>query len=117
MPLYHPCLDCGDPIPASEPRCDGCQSELDAAYEATRLSRQERGYDVDHDRARRALALTLPAACGYCGKPVLPFTRWVAAHRVDGDPSAGWMVSHPDCNERAKARLQEPARFVGRPSS
>lgn len=70
--------------------------------ERRRPSRQVRGYGPAHDRARRALAATLPAACVYCGAIVGLGERWVAAHLVDGDPSAGWGVSHPACNERAK---------------
>jgi hypothetical protein len=33
-----------------------------------------------------------------------PEDDWVAAHRVDGDPSAGYMVSCRRDNERAKVR-------------
>jgi hypothetical protein len=49
------------------------------------------------------LGRTIPAPCGYCGIVVQHGDRWVAAHRIDGNPAAGWMISHPDCNERAKS--------------
>ena len=32
----------------------------------------------------------------------MPEGDWVAAHVVDGDPSAGWLPSCRSCNERAK---------------
>jgi len=67
-----------------------------------RGSRQARGYDRSHDRARRMVAATLPAPCGYCGVTIIPEQRWVAAHVVDGQPAYGWMASHAECNERAK---------------
>jgi hypothetical protein len=45
----------------------------------------------------------LPATCGYgCGTVIEPGDRWVAAHAVDGDPDAGYLISCPSCNERAK---------------
>ena len=62
----------------------------------------QRGYGVAHQRARAAMRL--PAPCGYCGVVIRSGEHWVAAHVVDGDESAGWMVSHPICNERAKLR-------------
>lgn len=68
-----------------------------------RGSRQQRGYDVLHDRAKAVLRKTLPAYCGYgCGTLLRPPARWVAAHVIDGRPEYGWMASCPSCNERAK---------------
>lgn len=64
----------------------------------------ERGYGWPHQRARRRLARTLPTPCGYCGVLIRPGEPWVAAHRIDGDPKAGWIVAHPQCNEGAKKR-------------
>jgi hypothetical protein len=53
-------------------------------------STQDRGYGVPHQRARDALRATLPALCGYgCGRLLLPSGDWVAAHRIDGVPTAG----------------------------
>lgn len=59
-------------------------------------------YDSAHRKARRHLARRLPAPCGYCSEIIQPGDLWHAAHRVDGDPTEGWMVAHPACNERAK---------------
>jgi hypothetical protein len=44
----------------------------------------------------------LPAPCGYCCTVINVGERFDAAHVVDGDPSAGWMHSHPRCNQAAK---------------
>lgn len=98
MPL-RPCLGCGTPTPRR--RCPTCTRHL----EQRRGTRQQRGYDADHDRARRQLAATLPAPCAYgCGTTLTPDRPWVAAHVIDGDPSAGWIASCRPCNERAKRR-------------
>ena len=69
-----------------------------------RLTTSQRGYGAVHQGVRRALSATLPAPCGYGGEMLYPDEAWVAAHRVDGDPSAGWMVSCPRHNEQAKER-------------
>ena len=75
-----------------------------AACERRRPSPNARGYDAVHQAARRALLATLPAPCGYgCGTRVTIQTM-VAAHVVDGDPSAGWVAACRSCNERAKRR-------------
>lgn len=98
MPVLRPCLGCGTLVTAG--RCRACARVVERA----RGTREQRGYGVPHKRARAALGGHLPAPCGYCGRVIVPSSRWVAAHVVDGDPSAGWMVAHPDCNERAKGR-------------
>lgn len=72
--------------------------------ELHRRTTSQRGYGAVHQGVRRALSATLPAPCGYCGAMLYPDEAWVAAHRVDGDPAAGWLVAHPMCNERAKER-------------
>jgi hypothetical protein len=80
-------------------RCAGCARTLDQR----RGSKQERGYDAAHIRARASLATLLPADCAYgCGKLLVVGDAWVAAHVVDGDASAGWVVSCYSCNEKAK---------------
>lgn len=76
---------------------------------------RERGYGRAHQAARRSLGRALPAPCGYCGAFVDPAEPWVAAHRIDGDPSAGWLVAHPACNERAKRRHQARRPAVPHP--
>lgn len=91
MPL-RPCIVCGIPSPAS--RCP---------THARPNSSTARGYGTAHQRARRELAATLPAPCGYgCGLILSPTGAWVAAHVIDGDPDAGWIASCRSCNERAK---------------
>jgi hypothetical protein len=67
-----------------------------------RRTTTQRGYGLEHQRARRRLAATLPAPCGYCGRIVRVGEKWAAAHRVDGVASSGVMVAHPACNERGK---------------
>jgi hypothetical protein len=90
MPLK-PCLVCGRPSPGA--RC--------AAHPVPRH------YGTAHQQARRYLAATLPAPCGYgCGTMLSPGDPWVAAHIIDRDPNAGWIVSCRGCNERAKVRWQ-----------
>jgi hypothetical protein len=101
--MRRPCLSCG--TPTDKTRCPSCARGATRAREQGRPTRQARGYDRFHDRARRALRATLPAPCGYgCGTWLEPDGSWVAAHRVDGDPTAGWLASCRSCNEQAKRR-------------
>ena len=73
--------------------------------EHRRPSRQARGYDAAHQRARALLLALLPVPCAYgCGAVIVAASDLVAAHVVDGDPSAGWQASCRSCNERAKRR-------------
>lgn len=65
-------------------------------------TRQQRGYGIDHDRARRQLAAQAFKTCGYCGGDIGPNDPWHAAHRQDGHPELGWMPAHPACNIRAR---------------
>lgn len=90
--MRRPCVVCGQP-------CNGTRCPRHP-----RPTRQQRGYDIDHDRARRKLAATLPAPCAYCGRILTSDDRWCAAHVIDGDPGAGWQHACPACNERAKVR-------------
>lgn len=76
------------------------------AHQRRRPTATQRGYGPAHRAARAELRDTLPALCGYgCGRLLMPDGDWVAAHRIDGDPSAGWLASCRTCNERAKARV------------
>ena len=73
--------------------------------ERRRPSRQARGYGAAHQRARALLLTLLPTPCAYgCGTVIITASDLVAAHVVDGDPSAGWQASCRSCNERAKGR-------------
>lgn len=81
-------------------RCPTCTQAWDRNR---RPNAWRRGYNTTHKQARRALEATLPTLCGYgCGTLLTKDTRWMAAHRVDGDPTQGWLASCPSCNERAK---------------
>lgn len=71
--------------------------------ERRRPSRQARGYGAAHQQARALLLTLLPTPCAYgCGAVIVAASDLVAAHVVDGDPSAGWQASCRSCNERAK---------------
>ena len=92
--MRRPCIVCGAPCNGS--RCPRHQRTTD---------RTARGYGAEHQAARRALATTLPAPCGYgCGLTLTADSPWVAAHVIDGDPTAGWIASCRSCNEQAKTR-------------
>ena len=76
-----------------------------AACERRRPSRQARGYDSAHQRARALLLTLLPTPCAYgCSTVIVAASDLVAAHVVDGDPSSGWQAACRSCNERAKRR-------------
>lgn len=82
-------------------RCVAC----DRRRASSRPARQARGYGADHERARALLLALLPTPCAYgCGAVIVAAYDLVAAHVVDGDPTAGWQASCRSCNERAKSR-------------
>jgi hypothetical protein len=83
--------------------CSACSR----AREASRPSRQARGYGAMHDAARRDIERMLPTSCLYARTDlacpgVVTQDDWVAAHVVDGHPEYGWGAAHRACNERAK---------------
>jgi hypothetical protein len=85
------------------PRCSGYAVPRGrGGCERHQETTTQRGYGLPHQRVRRELAATLPAPCGYCGKMLRLADDWVAAHRVDGNASAGYVPAHSACNERAK---------------
>src|SRR6185369_12221439 len=78
----------------------------------------QRGYGAEHQDARRSLEATLPRFCAYgCGTWLTAASSWVAAHVVDGDPSAGWAVACGPCNERAKRTGSQPVAAIRTGSS
>lgn len=90
--MRRPCIVCGKPSPGT--RCPDHQRPS---------SREKRGYGTAHREARRRLAEQLPAPCGYgCGTTITEAT-FVAAHVIDGNPTAGWIASCRSCNQRMAA--------------
>jgi len=82
------------PYRGSRGRCRAC-----------RQTNTQAGWGWQHQQARASLALSLPAWCGYgCGTWLTSASPWVAAHVIDGDPTAGYVVACRSCNERAKTR-------------
>jgi hypothetical protein len=94
-----PCIDCGTLTAGT--RCTPCERSREAA----RGTRQQRGYDANHDAARRTFIAQLPLPCGYgCGRTLTTARDLVAAHVVDGQPQHGWIPSCVRCNQRARHR-------------
>ena len=70
-----------------------------------RQTQTQRGYGGAHQRERRALSDSLPTYCAYgCGTWLTSDSAWVAAHVIDGVPSAGYAIACQTCNARAKVR-------------
>ena len=93
------------PVACAVPRCPNAAAwDGRGRCDAHKQTMAQRGYGVPHQRAKERLRLTLPCPCGYCGVVIERGEAWVTAHVIDGQPSAGWMVAHPACNERAKLR-------------
>lgn len=97
-----PCIEPGCPLTTGRTRCAAHERARQREAEACRPTTAARGYGAAHQGARRLLAASLPAHCGYCGLIVDPGEPFDAAHVVDGDPSSGYVVAHPRCNQRAK---------------
>ena len=67
-------------------------------------------WNAEWVRLRRAMAATLPAPCGYCGRPIHPADAWHLAHRVPrsrGGPDSLTNVEpwHARCNLAEAPRL------------
>jgi hypothetical protein len=82
--LPRPCLDCG--TITSGTRCPPCGRQHDQA----RGTRQQRGYDSEHDRERaRQLARWKPGQpCAIGGEPLLGKAALDLAHNGD---RTGWL--------------------------
>lgn len=102
-----PCPTPGCPtlIPRDARRCPPCASR----HEARRGTRQERGYDAQHDRARAdAEPTVIGKLCarhtlGQCVMPqpmILPGQAWDLDHRDDRNGYIG--PSHRKCNRAAR---------------
>lgn len=96
-----PCAEHGCPALVSTGRCDEHRREKERA----RGSRQQRGYDANHDRLRAQWAPAVEAGdidCARCHLPIVPGTPWHLDHR---DDRAGYLgPSHLRCNTSAGGR-------------
>lgn len=67
--------------------------------------------------ARAAVAATLPAPCGQCGKTVHPTDAWVIGHKIPRvlrpdltwEPT-NWQVEHRACSDRTGAAVAKQKR-------
>ena len=83
-------------------RRSGRCAEHDQQYEQSRGSRQERGYDRQHDQLRRQWAPHVAAGqvdCWRCGQPITPGQLWDLGHRDDRQGYEG--PEHQFCNRSA----------------
>lgn len=100
----HPCAETGCPVPVPHgtSRCPTHARVRDRA----RGTRAQRGYGIDHDRTRRALAPIVAAGhatCWRCQAPITPGTDWHVGHD-DHDRSITRGPEHAHCNLSAAGR-------------
>lgn len=90
-----PCSVPGCPILVSgRPRC----TEHQRAWEKARGTKQQRGYDRDHDRLRVQLApLAYGQLCPSCGQRMLPGQPLDLMHNADRTGYLG--MGHALCNQ------------------
>lgn len=72
------------------------------AYERQRGTRQQRGYDLTHERLRArwaARVATGAVPCARCGSLIEPSAEWALDHTDDRTGYLG--PSHATCNNRA----------------
>lgn len=85
-----PCRDCGRP---GTSHCTSCQR-------TRRGTTNQRGYGVEHRRARSAWAERIEAgerpACRRCGEPIEANDRWDLGHQ--DDRLASTWPEHRSCN-------------------
>jgi hypothetical protein len=103
-PRQHVCAEPGCPEVQAARRCPTHAREVDRA----RGSRQQRGYDVEHDRLRRWWKPKVDAVTVHChaavciepsGRLILPFQTWDLGHLPD---RSGWTgPEHSRCNRSA----------------
>lgn len=91
-------------------RCDDCRRGADRA----RGSRQERGYDREHELTKaRLLPAAIGTPCPRCGGTMLATDDLHLGHSTDRaiDPTArGDRIEHADCNLAAGGRLAQQLR-------
>jgi hypothetical protein len=93
------CAQPGCPTLTASRRCPDHQRKTEQA----RGSRQQRGYDAEHDRIRTALLARFQPGtlCPKCGQPMLNGQKLDAGHSVDlrDDPNAkADQLEHAGCN-------------------
>lgn len=106
MPRMRVCGEPGCPEIQAAPRCPDHTREV----ERTRGTRQQRGYDAQHDRLRRQWKpkverVTVHCHAKVCVMParlILPGQPWDLGHT---DDRSGWTgPEHATCNRRAGGR-------------
>jgi hypothetical protein len=110
--LYRGCLDCRTLV-RGKSYCVDCQRRRDRA----RGSRQERGYDAQHDALRRQLVAALDpwAPCPRCGHALGPDPALLDL--MHNDDRTAWLgLGHRRCNrdvspKSAGQRTPRPAKF------
>jgi hypothetical protein len=112
MTLRRACLGCGK-LGRWATRCPACERE----HDRQRGSRQQRGYDAQHEALRRQLVAALDpwAPCPRCRQPLGPDPA-----RLDlmhADDRRGWLgLGHRRCNrdvspQGTTARTPLPSKF------
>jgi 5-methylcytosine-specific restriction endonuclease McrA len=96
--------------------CDAHAKEWFAKMDETRGTRQQRGYDAEHDRTRKRL---LPKAwgtfCPLCGDVMVASDDLSLDHTVPlkVDPaSKGDRIVHTECNLKRKKKPPEPSTDI-----
>lgn len=94
------------PVPGCATLTPGGRCAAHAAeYEQQRGTRQQRGYNADHDRLRAELAPIVAAghaACHRCHQPIDPAEPWDLGHTDDRTAWTG--PEHASCNRSAGGR-------------
>ena len=92
-------IACPQLVPEGTRYCEAHARE----YEGRRGTRQARGYDVGHERARvrwEPLVAAGRVRCSRCGHLIAPGTPWALDHD-DEDRTKYRGPSHKVCNDRA----------------
>lgn len=82
----------------------------DREYEAARGNSNQRGYGIEHQRARANTAPTVAKGrtpCARCGQPILPGQAWHLDHTNDRTSYLG--PSHDHCNLTAAGKASHAA--------
>jgi hypothetical protein len=113
------CKSCGRPtITSRHWYCWECgararaKRRVSSKPRARQPTRQQRGYDAGHDRARRRWEPLVKAgmvSCGRCGRPIPPNSPWDLSHPGDNKaiPPVPW---HAKCNRSYAASVTKKRR-------